>query len=256
MNRPFFSIITCTFNSEKYIEQNINSVMDQSFQNFEHIIIDGLSNDSTISIIEKKSINKNLKVYFSEPKGISNALNLGVKKSSGKYIIHLNSDDYFYSNSVLQNVQEFIVKNGYPEVIYGKIQTIEDDNTSIGIFPRQKILQNSNYTLLKYINFVPHQAVFIQNEVFIKHGLFDENLTSNMDYDLWLRIMNKTNWLFIDTIISNYRVRINAESTDRRNYTKNQSNLLVVLKRHLSPIEFFLSRISNYLLSKLNTVYR
>jgi len=90
-----FSIITCTYNSEKYLQENINSVESQIFHNFEHVFIDGNSSDKTIEIIKKyqKKYPHTVKLLQCEPKGISNAMNHGINQSSGQYIIHLHSDD-------------------------------------------------------------------------------------------------------------------------------------------------------------------
>ena len=254
---PFFSIVTGTYNSEKYIGQNIKSVTEQTFGDYEHIIVDGQSNDSTPLIINE-AVKKHLKlsVFSFPPKGISNALNEGIYKSSGKYIIHLNSDDQFYDNKILELVHAKIKANNFPDVVYGKICTIEDDGKIIGFFPRQKLLQLASPSLLKYINYVPHQAVFIKKTVFDKFGTFDETLTSSMDYDLWLKIIGKTRWMFIDYVISKYRVRKGSQSSDKKNREKNLKNSALVLHRYLSPIEIKISEFINFLLSTKYKMYR
>lgn len=87
MKRPFFSIITCTYNSEKFLQENIDSVKSQTFKDYEHIFIDGYSTDDTNKIINKYIlIDRRSKIFKYPPKGISNAFNLGIKKSLGKYL--------------------------------------------------------------------------------------------------------------------------------------------------------------------------
>ena len=90
----FFTIITATFNSAKTIKNNIDSVSQQSFKNFEQIFIDGGSTDDTKKIIINNSKNLNYTFYDLPVKGIYNAFNLGLKLANGKYLIYLNSDDY------------------------------------------------------------------------------------------------------------------------------------------------------------------
>ena len=115
---PFFSIVTGTYNSEKYVGQNMKSVDDQTFNDYEHLIIDGQSTDDTLSIVDKaRKKSSKIKVFSFPPKGISNALNQGINKSSGTYIIHLNSDDSFYDSRVLEKVRAWIEENNFPDVI-------------------------------------------------------------------------------------------------------------------------------------------
>src|SRR3989344_3422053 len=106
MKSPFFSIITCTHNSKKFLAKNIHSVDLQTFTDFEHIFIDGFSTDGTVDVISKYKRNntKNIRMFRSKAKGISNAMNVGVRKAKGKYILHLHSDDYFYDSGVLNDV--------------------------------------------------------------------------------------------------------------------------------------------------------
>lgn len=96
---PFFSIITVTKNSEKTLERTIESLKNQTFKNFEHIIIDGKSSDGTLRIIKK---NKNIIDFFlsKKDKNMWEAINTGIKNSKGKIIGILNSDDVLNSNGL------------------------------------------------------------------------------------------------------------------------------------------------------------
>lgn len=96
MNKPLFSIITCTYNSQKFIKKNLESVKAQIFMDYEQIIIEGQSSDKTVEIV--KSFQKNnpkIKLFSYPAKGISDAFNKGIKHSKGKYLFFLNSDDSF-----------------------------------------------------------------------------------------------------------------------------------------------------------------
>lgn len=241
-NTPFFSIITCTCNSEKFLKNNIDSVKTQTLKDYEQIFIDGYSNDDTGKIIEsyKKHNPGFVKVFQKKPIGISDAMNEGIKRANGKYIIHLHSDDYFYDKKVLEDVYEFIKKNDLPDWIYGKIDVIEENGKNVGIFPKYKLLQLANSTLLKLFNFVPHQSVFIKKSILSEFGGFDEKLKSSMDYDLWLRLAEKTNWIFIDSIISNYTIHKGSQSSDKNNIAINNRELNEVMKKRLNKVEYFL----------------
>lgn len=235
------TIITCTYNSAKYLEKNIQSVEKQTYKNFEHIFIDGFSTDGTTDIIEKYQHGHSDKVFFYKltPKGISNAMNEGIKKATGKYLIHLHSDDYFFDNYVLQDLINFLEKNNYPDWIYGKINVLKDYE-SIGIYPNKKLFKLKKRGrffkkfILKIHNFIPHQSVFIKKEVFKKFGYFDENLKTFMDFDMWIRIKNKTNFIFFDRIISNYTIRKDAQSSGLKNKECNNKELNMIRKKYLN----------------------
>lgn len=251
--KPYFSIITCTRNSKLFLKKNIDSVKNQTFIDYEHIFVDGMSNDGTKELIKK---NKQAILIVSKPNGISNAMNIGIKKARGKFIIHLHSDDSFCSSDVLQRVYNFLENSKKVDWLYGKIQTVEESGKKIGIFPRQKIFQKASPLLLKFLNFIPHQAVFVKKEVFEKFGYFDESLSSQMDYDFWLRIKDKIKWKFIDTIVSNYTIRASAQSSGVINKIKNQNNLKEVQKKYLGWFDYFLARMINLAVEKVNTTYR
>jgi len=157
-----FSIITCTYNSEKFIETNIKSVLSQTNDDYEHIFIDSNSTDSTLSII--KSYYPNAKIFQYPPKGISNAMNSGLKHAQGEYVIYLHSDDCFDSNIVLKDVTSFLEQNNFPDWIYGQIRYISENGNEIGIFPVSNILKKYSLWLISGYNYVPHQAVFIKKK--------------------------------------------------------------------------------------------
>jgi len=255
---PFFSIITSTKNIDRFVSRNIDSVKKQTFKNLEHIFIDSYSKDNTLKIIKKYKHQSDYPVIIhqTKPKGISHAMNQGIKKANGKYLIHLHADDCFYDHQVLENTHDFLTKNPKLDWLYGQIQTIEESGSPIGIFPHHKILQIALPWLLSYINFIPHQAVFIKKEIFKKHGVFNEKLTSKMDLDLWLRIRNKTTWTFFPKIISCFTIHSNAQSSSKKFLDQNLKNLDDVLKKHLSKPEYLLAGLLNKIQLRVNKVIR
>jgi len=117
---PLFSIITVVFNGEKYLEKTIQSVLSQSYKNFEYIIVDGGSTDGTISIIKK--YNKNISKWISEnDRGIYDAFNKGMRLSKGDFVCIVNSDDILKKNA-LKIIRNYIIK--YPKIdfIFGSVK--------------------------------------------------------------------------------------------------------------------------------------
>lgn len=257
-DNPFFSIVTCTYNSARFLKNNIDSIKTQTDKSYEHIFIEGFSKDGTRKIIEsyKKTNPGFVKIFLRKPMGISDAMNEGIRRAKGEYIIHLHSDDYLYDNKVLENVHRFLVKNYFPDWIYGKINVVEINGKGIGVFPKWKIFQISWKDLLKFVNFIPHQAVFINKDVFKKHGKFDDSLETSMDLDLWLRISGKTRWLFFDRKIANYTIRSDSASASRKAKKKNVSMAEYVQKRHLRKTEMILAGIINKVSDAINKMYR
>jgi len=166
-------------------------------------------------------------------------MNKGIKKSQGEYIIHLHSDDSFFNEKILKNINNFIKHNDSPDLIYGKANFINTENGNSRIIPHRKIYHKIRFWLLLLTNYVPHQTAFIKKEMFDKWGMFDENFKNSMDYDLWLRFSkNKIDSKFIDEIICNFTVRKDTQSTvgkdnqehliSQRKYIKNKLILFVL----------------------------
>ena len=109
---PFFSLITICKNSSNHIQACLDSISEQSFQDYEHIIFEGKSTDKTLEII-KKSQNKNSKVYSQEDRGIYDALNKALNKCKGKYIVLVHSDDMLDNKYVLEELHNEIVQKNY-----------------------------------------------------------------------------------------------------------------------------------------------
>ena len=211
-----FSIITCAHNSEKYVHNNINSIKSQKFKDFEHIFIDGFSKDRTMHIINKyqKQYPNKVKIFQFPAQGIADAMNKGIEKAQGQYLIHLHSDDYFDNKEVLEEVSRFLKKNNNPDWIFGKAIFINTETKKSRVVPHRSIYHKARFWLLLLTNYINHQTVFIKKEVFQKYGFFDKNLSNNMDYEMWLRLTkNQVKSKFINRIICHFTVRPDSQST-------------------------------------------
>ena len=104
------SIITVTYNSEKTIQETIESVRNQSYKNVEHIFIDGISKDNTLNIINR-NIDKNSVIVSEKDFGVYDAMNKGINLAKGEILFILNSDDTLYENSIIEEVVKFFDQN-------------------------------------------------------------------------------------------------------------------------------------------------
>lgn len=256
---PLISVVTCTYNSQEFLYDNISSVIGQKYDDYEHVFIDGFSTDNTLKILKDyqcKSPDK-VRIYQQKPRGISSAMNKGIAMARGKYIIHLHSDDYFHDKEVLSDVGSHL--GLFPKIdwIYGQIKVIERNGQEVGIFPSHNIFKLSSKKLLKYINFIPHQAVFIKKSVFNQYGGFDETLKNGMDQDLWLRINNQTVWKYYNRLISCYRVHNQAQSSRSDNYVSNRLEYKKIQAKYLtSKVDLLLAKVFNYVEERFNKTVR
>lgn len=188
-----FSIITVSYNSEKTIERSINSVLNQSYKNYEYIIVDGASTDKTNDIIEqnKEYFNGNL-THISEPdNGIYDAMNKGIALAKGKIICLLNSDDYYFEDT-LSVVYDRYKKSNKKSVITGEL--IFKSETG------EQLLKTSKERFRKkmklYKNGVRHPATFVPKVIYDEIGLFNLDYKIAADAELMFRIY-KTGYVFI-----------------------------------------------------------
>jgi glycosyltransferase involved in cell wall biosynthesis len=163
MSQPLISIITINFNNKKGLARTIESVVKQTVPDYEYILIDGGSTDGSIDII-KQHQNK-LAYWISEKdKGIYDAMNKGIQKASGKYLLFLNSGDCFINSVVLEKVNEAMRTNQY-DIIYGN--SIFNNGESVRYNP-------TPLSLLNVLRLgISHQAFFLKKELFDKAGLYN-----------------------------------------------------------------------------------
>ncbi len=181
-NKPLVSVITVVYNGEKYLEETIQSVINQTYDNVEYIIIDGGSTDGTLDIINK--YDDKIDYWVSEKdKGISDAFNKGVKVSKGYYINFQGDGDGFCTPDTLEKV--FLNINLHEDIfISARIQRISPDGEELYI---SKYIQNFDKKSLLLRMSMPHQGLFTHESYFEKYGLFDVNNTFCMDYEHLLR---------------------------------------------------------------------
>lgn len=184
-NNSLVSIITAVYNGEKYLEETIQSVINQTYDNIEYIIIDGGSTDGTLDIIKKYE--DKIDYWVSEKdKGISDAFNKGVKIANGDYINFQGDGDGFVSSDALEKVFEDI--NPTEDIfISARIKRVDVDGYELFV---SKYIDNFNPKTLLFRMSMPHQGLFTHRNYFKKYGLFDVNNTFCMDYEHLLRSYN------------------------------------------------------------------
>lgn len=215
---PKISIITPSFNQAEYIETTIQSVLSQNYPNLEYIVVDGASTDNTIEILSK--YNRYIKWTSKKDKGQTDAINKGIKESTGQIIAYLNSDDTYLPNT-LHTVAEFFENNSYMWVT-GKCKIVNNKGEkvrSVATLWKNIWLKTLDSGLLKdglyILNFISQPATFWTRDVVKNIGYFDESLKYTMDYDYWLRIFKKYKPKVIDKNIATFRVHAESKGVTR-----------------------------------------
>ncbi|WP_417427751.1 glycosyltransferase [Halpernia sp.] len=189
------SVILPNFNGSKYLEQAINSFLDQSYSFKELIIVDGKSTDNSHQIIEKYAEENDHIIWVKEEdKGISNAFNIGLKYTTGDIVGYLGSDDIIYK----ELFEEIIYVDSWSlfDAVYFNSYTfyIKDKKCILRKCPDLEFkLEN----LLSYGTIVGWQNIYFKREVYHRHKIDETNKTS-MDYEFYLRICSNENLLFIN----------------------------------------------------------
>ncbi len=178
------SIITINRNNAAGLEATMQSVLNQTCCEFQYVIIDGASSDSSIELIRSYAdkFGSRLK-WISEPdKGIYNAMNKGIRMASGEYVQFLNSGDRLASNGVTEKMYKALENNGYPSILYGNM--LKD--MPYGIL-RDRCFAGQDITFLGFYNgTLNHSPAYIRKTLFDKYGFYDESLKIVSDWKWYL----------------------------------------------------------------------
>ncbi len=219
------TIITPTFNSERTIAHNIESVKNQDYKKYEHLIIDNKSSDKTLEIINK-NIYENIKVYSDKDEGIYDAINKGINFSSGEIISVLHSDDFFFDNKVL-SILNLLFNEHKEDIIYGNLIYVKKNDP--------------NKTLRKWIsnNFVsntfergwspPHPSFFVKKKLFSIYGNYNQAIGNSADIELMYRLLEK------NKIEAKY---INKTFVKMRYGGKSNYSLNAIVKQNIEILKF------------------
>lgn len=227
------SIITINKNNSIGLKRTIRSVINQSFKNFEYLIIDGASTDGSQEIAKNIAL-INLKLISEPDTGIYKAMNKGIQIASGDYLLFLNSGDFLVNNNVLEEVFSVpriadLLLGGCNISGKGKIvHTIK--------LPPRITFGNLYYQGL------PHQSAFIKREVFEKYGLYREEFKYNADIEFWYRtiVLNGCSTETLSTIVSDYNLEgISSKENNSEAYRKELDEIYAhpVLRRFIPDYE-------------------
>ncbi|MBK5961877.1 glycosyltransferase [Rhodoplanes elegans] len=175
---PTLSIVTVTYNSEATLEDTLRSVRRQSWRDFEHVVVDGGSTDGTLDIL--KAAGDSVCWVSERDAGIYDAMNKGIRRSRGRWIHILNSDDYYASDDVLSRVMPSLVEDA---VNYGDLIRADDDGSRVA----------QRYPFRKwplYVSaYLPHPSLIVSARQYRAVGEYDTSFRVAADHDMILRLV-------------------------------------------------------------------
>lgn len=251
---PLISIVTPSYNSVKYIEDCILSVLNQNYPSFEHIIVDGGSTDGTIEVLKKYSHLK----WISEPdKGMTNALNKSFLMTNGSIIGWLNSDDYYDRNVFQEVISQF--RNTHFDVIYANFTFIDEQKSFVKKFNSVKPDMN---ILLYYGCYIPSTTTFFSKRIFNEQNYLDEDYKVCMDKEFFTRLM-KLNYKFkhVNKNFAFFRLRTdNLGKLDQRYWPLENEKILnkysyiydFIKKYKLKKVLFYIFGLKKYIYAIAN----
>ena len=213
---PLISILTPSFNQERYIGETIASVASQDYRPFEHIVVDGASTDGTLDVLRAHEHLPHLR-WLSEPdSGQTEAINKGIRLSKGEIIAYLNADDV-YRPGALRAVREAFAADPACGLVMGDCDEIDGSSKVTGIY-RARLSRPED--LLHHWAWgsrfcIPQPAVFLRRSLIDQAGFFDETLDMAMDYEMWLRLAPRTRFNKIPRTLAAFRVTRQAKSQRR-----------------------------------------
>lgn len=243
---PKFTVITVTYNAEQTLGRTLQSVASQTYPHIEHLIVDGLSNDGTLTLIQEYAEDNSICahphdiLFIREPdNGLYDAMNKGIDSAQGDYLVFLNAGDKFHSADTLEKVaQDVLAMHGndtepemWPAVIYGETDLVDND----GNFIRHRRLQApKRLHWRKFLNgmLVCHQSFYVRTDLAQEQN-YDLSYRYSADFDWCIRIMKKAQergFAFHNTrmILTDYL----SEGMTTRNHRKSLLERLRIMCLH------------------------
>ena len=259
-----YSFIVPVYNTEKYLKKCLDSLINQTYKNFEIIVVNDGSTDKSSNIISKyQKKYKNIIVIDKENEGLSMARNRGVQKSSGKYIIFVDSDDYV-SNKLLEEVDKKINDS---DILRFQIATEDEDYTKINEYHEEGFESMCGYDAFKYLSsyhfvepawcYVIRRDYYIENKFSFKKGVYHE------DFGLIPYVIYKARKVKSIDFIGYYYIQRNGSIMNNNDYKKTVKKAFDMLEQYKTMRlfakninrknnldDYFLSYISNSVIVK------
>ncbi|MGB6269590.1 MAG: glycosyltransferase family 2 protein [Olleya sp.] len=219
-NQPLITVLIPTYNCEQYVHQAVQSILDQTYTNFECIIIDDCSTDSTVDIIKAFDDSRINLIIKPENSGYTNSLNYGLTIAKGKYIARMDGDDISLLNRFEKQIE--VLEQDNDIVVCGSVFRIIDSETIITAPEKHEDIK---LALLKD-SCIGHPTAMIRKSVLDKHQInYDTNFEPAEDYDLWVKLSKLGKLHNLQEVLFFYRVHDNQVSVTKKEIQRKSASL-------------------------------
>jgi glycosyltransferase involved in cell wall biosynthesis len=223
------SVVTPSFNSGRFLDETVRSVLDQDYADVEYLVMDGGSSDGTLEVLKEY---KDRLRYVSQPDdGQAAAVNGGFALTSGGIIAFLNADDTYLPGAISAAVQAFAEHPG-AGVVYGDALHVGEDGASLGAYP----VEPFDAANLSRRCFICQPAAFFRRDVFLAAGGLDASLRFALDYDLWIRMAQLAPMVKIDRPLATLRLHGQAKTMSEMGPAMLET--ITVLRRHYGYVPY------------------
>jgi glycosyltransferase involved in cell wall biosynthesis len=230
--KPTLSVITIVYNNVHDIERTMLSVLSQTYQQIEYVVVDGASTDSTLDII-KRYENRIARLISEEDNGIYDAMNKGLKLATGDYVIFMNSGDEFYANNTVEKV---FASADDADIYYGETEMINDQLESLGQ-RRHKAPENFTWRSFNYGMSVSHQAIYIKRSL---TEPYDPKYQLSADIDWIIRAAKKAKKIIkVDGYVAKYMVG----GMSKAKHHQSLAERFDIMKRHYGLVPTVLNHV-------------
>lgn len=243
------SIITVCLNAEQTITDTIESIQSQTYDNIEHIVIDGGSRDSTCDII--KQYRDKIAFFVSEPDhGVYDAMNKGLRHAHGDFVYFLNANDTLYERGTVEGVAEALKTNPKVECLFGNIVTVTPDGAHSCLQTYESVTHKSALFMWT----ICHQAIFYHRHLFMKYGHYSLKYKIRADVDFMLRclVANDTDVVYINRTIA--RFLLGGLSSNHALSPLSRRETISIAKTYF-PRSWFLLYGHNYIMFRAPNIY-
>jgi len=208
-NSPLVSIVIPVHNGEKYIKESIDSCLKQTYKNIEIIVVDDKSEDNTLNILKDYG-NRITTVPVEKQNGLGNVINIGIRKSKGKYIARMDADDIMYPTRIEKQV-EYLESHPNCVAVGGQIDIIDENGNVTG--HREYAVEDEDIRKNLFL-FQPfaHPAVTLRRSTLEEIGLYPENMWKVEDVKLFLILSTKGEFHNLEDTVLKYRMTFKTES--------------------------------------------
>ena len=246
MEKPFFSVVIPTYNHEVFLEKAVKSVLNQTFSDYEIIIIDNYSNDNTENLIKNLN-NKNIKFIKNRNHGIiAKSRNIGIEQSKSEWIAFLDSDD-IWRQEKLKVLFNFIKKHNNYDVICNNELWVYKNNNKTKVSKYGPYKNNFYKTLLKYGSCISTSASLVRKKYLLDNKIFfneEKSFAPYEDYDFWMRIAkNNGKFKFLKEVLGEHL--FHQESWSEKNKSILKNSTILISKHHVFNVQNFTNRKEN-----------